>query len=114
MKRARPDVETAISYLMTRVSKNNVEDWKKLKRCLGFMKGTIDDKRIIGADSLRDLHVWVDASYAIHGDMRGHKGGTMSMCTGTLHCRSGKQKLNTRSTTKSELVGVSEYLPYDI
>jgi hypothetical protein len=114
MKRARPDVETTISYLMTQVSKSNVEDWKKLKRCLGFMKGTIDDKRIIGADSLSDLHVWVDASHAIHGDMRGHTGGTMSMGTGTLHCRSGKQKLNTRSTTESELVGVSEYLPYNI
>ncbi len=27
MKRIRPDVETAISYLMTRVSKNSEKDW---------------------------------------------------------------------------------------
>ena len=114
MKRGRPDVETTVSYLMTRVSKSNERDWTKLKRCLGFLKGTIDDLRKIGADSLRDLHVWIDAAHAVHENMRGHTGGTMSMGTGTLHSKSSKQKLNTRSTTESEVVGVSEYLPYDI
>ena len=114
MKRGKPDIETTISYLMTRVSKSNEKDWEKLKRCLGFLKRTFDDLRHIGADSLRDLHVWVDASHAIHANMRGHTGGTMSMGTGTLHNKSSKQKLNTKSTTESEVVGVSEYLPYDI
>ena len=114
MKRARPDIETAVSYLMTRVSKSNEKDWEKLRRCLGFIKGTIKDQRIIGADSLRDLHVWVDASHAVHENIRGHTGDTMSMGRGTLHNKSSKQKLNTRSTTESELVGVSEYLPYDL
>ena len=85
-----------------------------MKRCLGFLRGTINDKRIIGADSLRELRVWVDASHAIHGNMRGHTGGTMSMGRGTIHNKSSKQKLNTKSTTESELVGVSEYLPYNL
>ena len=114
MKRARPDIETAVSYLMTRVSKSNEKDWEKLRRCLGFIKGTIKDQRIIGANSLRDLHVCIDASYAIHENMWGHTGGTMSMGRGTLHNKSSKQKLNIRSTIESELVGVSEYLPYDL
>lgn len=52
MKRARPDIETTVSYLMTRVSKSNEKDWDKLKRCLVFLKGSINDKRIIVADSL--------------------------------------------------------------
>ena len=78
------------------------------------MKVTINDLLIIGADILRDLHVWVDASHAVHANMIGNTGGTMSMGTGTLHNESSKQKLNTRSTTESEVVGVSEYLPYDI
>ena len=98
---------------MTRVSKGNKKDWDKLGRCLGFMKGSIDDERIIGADSLRNLHVWIDASHAVHENMRGHTGGTMSMGLGTLHNKSSKQKLNTKSTTESEVVGVSEYLPYN-
>jgi hypothetical protein len=63
MKRARPDLETVVSFLMTRVSKSDEDDWRKLKRCLGFIKGTIDDKRIIGADNINDLFVWVDDTF---------------------------------------------------
>ena len=41
-------------------------------------------------------------------------GGCMSMGTGTIHYRSSKQKLDTESSTEAELVGVSDYLPYNI
>jgi hypothetical protein len=44
MKCATPDLETVVSFLMTRVSKSDEDDWRKLKRCLGFIKGTINDK----------------------------------------------------------------------
>ena len=57
MKRARLDVETAVSYLITRVSKKHEKDWEKLNRFLGFMKGSIKDHRVIEVDSLHDLHV---------------------------------------------------------
>ena len=38
----------------------------------------------------------------------------MSFGLGTIHAKSSKQKLNTKSSTEAELVGVSEYLPYNI
>ena len=38
----------------------------------------------------------------------------MSFGIGDLHTKSTKQKLNTKSSTEAELVGVSEYLPYHI
>jgi hypothetical protein len=81
---------------------------------LGFVKNTIKDVRVIGADNVKELFVWVDASHAIHEDKKGHTGGLMSLGRGILHGKSSKQKMNTRSTTESELVGVSEYLPYDL
>ena len=114
MKRARPDIEPTIAFLMTRVSKSNERDWFKLKRLLGFIKHTIDDPRIIGATSLKDLYTWIDASYAVHHDMRGHTGGTMSMGLGIIHAKSSKQKLNVKSSTECEIVGASEYVPYNI
>ena len=36
------------------------------------------------------------------------------MGLGVTHCRLSKQKLNTKSSTEAELVGASDYLPYNI
>ena len=33
---------------------------------------------------------------------------------GIIHGKSSKQKINTKSSTESELVGVSEYIPYNL
>ena len=52
---------------------------------------------------------WVDASYAVHENMRGYTGGTMSVGTGSMYSMSNKQKLVSCSSTKAELIGV-----YDI
>ena len=38
----------------------------------------------------------------------------MSMGWGIMHGKSSKQKLNTKSSTEAEIVGVSEYIPYNI
>ena len=56
MKRARPDIETSVSYLMRRVSKSDNDDWLKLKRVLSFLHVTKDDTRKIGASSLTNIH----------------------------------------------------------
>ena len=114
IKRARPDIETAISFLMRRVSKSNVDDWKKLSRVVGWLKRTKNDVCVIGADSLSKLFTWIDAAYAVHDNMRGHTGGVISMGYGIIHGRSGMQKINTKSSTESELVGVSKYIPYNL
>jgi len=53
---------------------------------------------------------WVDASFAVHGDMKGHTGGVMSLGRGAIFSTSTKQKLNTRSSTECELVGVNDVM----
>ncbi len=113
-KRARPDVEPVLSFLSTRVSCATYEDREKLVRLLDFLRETVKDKRILGAISLDTLFTWVDVLYAVHPNMRSHTGGTMSFGVGVIHSKSAKQKLNTKSSTEAELVGVSEYLPYHI
>ena len=114
MKRGRPDIELAVSFLCTRVRNPSLDDWKKLKRVLGWLESTINDTRFIGANDLEQLYTWIDASYAVHMDMKGHTGGAISMGYGVVHARAGKQKINTKSSTESELVGVSEYIPYNL
>ena len=43
VNRARPDLETLVSFLTMRVTKSDVDNWKKLKRGLTFVKNTIKD-----------------------------------------------------------------------
>jgi hypothetical protein len=109
--RARMDILLPVIFLCTRVSKSTVRDQAKLKRVLEYIKGTLDLTYTLGADDLRSFRTWIDASFAVHPDMKSHMGGVTSFGTGGLIYKSSKQKLNTKSSTKSELVGASDYLP---
>ncbi len=54
---------------------------------------------------------YVGASFAVHLNMRGHIGGCMTIRRGFPISVSTKQKLNTKSSTESELVGVDDMMP---
>ena len=59
--------------------KPDEDDWKKLRRLLGYLKQIIKLPLILRANGVNVLKWWVGASYAAHDDMRGHTGGNMSM-----------------------------------
>ena len=107
-KRIRPDLLTAVSFLCTRVQCPDFDDWKKLGRCLIYLRNTADLKYTLAADGTWVIRWWVDASYGVHPDMKSHTGATMSMGRGCVYSMSRKQKLNTRSSTEAELVGVND------
>lgn len=109
--RTRMDILLPVIFLCTRVSVSTVQDRAKLKRVLEYVNGTLDLTYTLGADDLKRFRTWVDASYAVHPDMRSHMGGGLSFGTGALLCKSSKQKLNTKSSTEAEVVGASDYLP---
>lgn len=78
------------------------------------MNQTKTDKRTIKTDNLSEMLTWIDASYAVHPNIPGHTGGAMSFGKGVVHVRAGKQKLNVKSSTEAEIVGMSHYLPYNV
>jgi hypothetical protein len=65
-------------------------------------------KLTFSADNLHCIKWYVGASFAVHPDYKSHTGATMSYGDGdgAVQSISRKQKLNTRSSTESELVGV--------
>jgi hypothetical protein len=113
-KRSRLDIQLATAFLCTRVSCSTEKDWAKLKRVLEYLRGTLDEFLTLGADDIGMMKTWVDASYAVHKDMKSHTGGVVSFGIGAVMSKSSKQKLNTKSSTEAELVGASDYLPYPI
>jgi hypothetical protein len=112
--RACTDILLALSFLCGCVSAPTEQDELKLKRLLSYLNCTIDLKLRIGADSLSHFSTWVNASFAVHPDMRSHTGGVISFGRGGLICKSKKQNINTKSSTEAELIGASDYLPHTL
>jgi hypothetical protein len=106
-KRARPDIHTAVAFLTTRVIKPDVDDYGKLRRVMQYLRNTRELPL-----TLEGVHGkvqwWVDASFAVHPDMRSHTGVIMSLGKGTAYSMSTRQKINTKSSTEAELVGVDD------
>ena len=109
-KRSRPDIHPTIAVLCTRVAAPNEDDWSKLVRLLKYCNGTRKDLLILSADDLQVIKWYVDASFAVHPDFKSHSGGVMTMGSGAIQSHSRKQKLNTRSSTEAELVGVDDFM----
>ena len=109
-QRARPDIGVSIAFLTKRVSRATVEDWEKLRRCLAYLRDTIDMPLRLKIDDLTIVKTWVDVAFAVHEDFKSHTGNMISLGKGAFYARSVGQKLNTTSTTESETVGASDCL----
>lgn len=110
-KRARPDIQLTVGFLSTRVRAPTETDWRKLKRLVQYLRGTSELGLVLEAEKGQIVKWWIDASFAVHGDMRSQSGATMTLGKGMVYSATTKQKLNTRSSTEAELVGVSDFLP---
>ena len=53
---------------------------------------------------------FINASYTVHDDFRSHSGLVTKFGQGSAISASLKQKLNTRSSTEAELVGVDDFM----
>jgi hypothetical protein len=110
-KKARPDILVALSFLGKRTTKADLDDWKKLRRLLSYLKGTSELMLKLTVESLNVVKWWADASFAVHHDLKSHSGGIGSLGKGAFYASSGGQKLNTTSSTESEVVAAAELLP---
>jgi hypothetical protein len=104
--RVRRDIQTAVAFLTTRV-KNPDE----LKRMLKYLNGTKYLKLRLSVDVLGLLKWFVDASHNTHWDCRGHGGAMFTMGRGAATSYSRKLKLNSRSSTETELLKSDMYMP---
>jgi hypothetical protein len=52
-KRARPDIQTTVAFLSTRVKGPDTDDYKKLRRVIQYLRGTQDMPLTLEADDTR-------------------------------------------------------------
>ena len=83
-KRARPDLQTAVAFLSTRVKHPDHDDYKKLARAMKYLRKTITLPLRLEADDLQLVHWWIDGAFATHRDAH-HTGGAMSLGKGVIY-----------------------------
>ena len=107
-KRARPHIHTAVAVMCTRVQQPQESKWGKLLRMMKYLNGTKDTCLKLSVESLSIIKWFVDVAFAVHPDFKSHTGAVMSFGGGAVQSLSKNQKLNTRSSTEAELVGVDD------
>jgi hypothetical protein len=110
-KRAMSDTCTTIALLTRRVRAPDKDDWNKLVHLMRYIRGTRTMPLILSANGSGILKWWVDASFAVHPNMREHLGGGMSLGKGFPIVSSTDQKLNIQSSTDTEIVGADDFMP---
>jgi hypothetical protein len=111
-KRARPDIIAIVGFLCTRVKEPTLEDWEKLGKLLGYLKGTKDFVMRLKPDALFRVMMYVDASFSAHPDGISHSGVIAKVGGTPVFFGAKKQKCVSKSPTEAELVALSDNIGF--
>jgi hypothetical protein len=92
---------TAVAYLATRVSRCTEDDLEKLTRLLRYVNES-KERGIVFRPGKEGITI--DTSYGVHPHRVLYRGGG----TGSVHCKSAKHQIVTKSSTEAELVALSD------
>ena len=90
-KHACPDVQVAVAFLCTHVSKPTQQDYKKFARVIQYLKSAISLPLNLGSEDKGDdkgpnehpPFTWnIDASYVVHHDTRSYTRTCLLLGTG--------------------------------
>ncbi len=101
----------AVAFLTTQVKAPDKDDWGKLKRVLKYLNGTKFLKLTLCVENLGMLKWYVNGSHNVHWDCKGHGGAVFKLGKGATASYSRKVKLNTRSSTETELYAADMFMP---
>jgi hypothetical protein len=96
--------------LCTRVQDATYEDKEKLRRVLGYLKGTAEKKLFLRAQKEKRIVAYVDAAYAVHNDSKSHSGVMIYVGDTLVYVSSKKQKCMSKSPTEAELIALTDNL----
>jgi hypothetical protein len=101
-----------ITYLATKSANPTVEYYQAALRIVAYIVNTKSYTMIFKNSASMIPVIYADASHLLHSDARGHGGIILSLGSGPILTKSYKLKLNTKSSTESELVVLEEACTY--
>ena len=96
--------------MCNRVRGPDTDEYKNMVRLMKYIQGTIGLPLNLPINKSGNITWYDDAVFALHKYIRSHTGGFMNMGTGGSYFQSRKQKLNTKISPESKLVGVDDFL----
>eukprot|EP00957_Ditylum_brightwellii_P077386 5879911-Ditylum_brightwellii.AAC.1 len=87
---------------------------EKIRRVLLYFSRTLHLVTTLSTNKLNVVKWWVGRSYATHPNMGGHTSSTVLLGQGSVFSSSTKQKLNTKSSTETELIAIDDAMPHII
>jgi hypothetical protein len=97
-----------VGFLCTRVKEPSIEDWEKMSKLLGYLKGTEDFVTRLKPNALFCVVAYVDSSFSAHPDGKYHSGVVVKVGGAPVFFGSKKQKCVSKSPTEAELVALSD------
>ena len=88
------------------------QDYKKLRGVISYLEDTVHLLLVIGVDNKGTLTWNIDASFTVHSDCKSHTGACLTLRHGSVISLSKKQKINDKSSTEAELVGVDDAMTF--
>ena len=109
-KRELPYIQLAVSFLCTRSIEPETYYCNNLEILVKYIQGTIVLPLILSIEKSGNIKWCVYTEFAVHKYMGSHTGGFMTIVTVGVYVKSSKQKLNTNSSTETDLVRVDGFL----
>ena len=106
-QRGRPDLQLAVAFLCTRVKSPDEHDWKKLSHLMKYLQSTAHLPLVLRTNG-QGSTIYMDGAHAVHSDMKSHGGVFATEGKGAMISSSTKLRLNTLSSTETELITVGE------
>ena len=92
------------------MQKSNEDDVRKLDRVMNYLRATSERGIVLrpGEGELT-VRLYVDTAYGVHANGKSHSGSCVVIGeVGTVHCKSEKQRIVTKSSTEAVLVALSD------
>ena len=101
-----------MAFLCTRLKAPTEQDYKKLGKFISYLKETVHLPLVASADDSGRLTWNIDESFAVHPDCKSHTGACLTLGHDSILCILAKQKINSKSSTKIELIGVDDVITF--
>jgi hypothetical protein len=111
-RHTRPDILMPVTFLATKSAEPTAQYYSDAIRIVAYVESTKGISMIFSSSADLLPVVYADASHLLHQDAKGHGGIILSLGSAPIMTKSYKLKINSKSSTESELVVLESACSY--